>query len=66
MNKGSINPTIFKGIADEVKKVEWPSRKDALHLTLVVVIISVLVGLYTGVLDIALAKLLQIVLSLKK
>lgn len=66
MNKGSINPNIFKGITDEVKKVEWPSRKDALHLTLVVVIISVLVGLYTGVLDIALAKLLQIVLSLKK
>lgn len=66
MNKGQINPNIFKGIADEVKKVEWPTRKDALHLTLVVVIISILVGLYTGVLDVALAKLLQMVLTLKK
>lgn len=66
MNKGQINPSMFRGIAEEIKKVEWPSRKDALHLTTVVVIISILVGAYTGILDIALAKLLQVALSLKK
>jgi preprotein translocase subunit SecE len=64
--KATVSPAIFKGITDELKKVEWPKRQEALHLTLVVVILSFLIGVYIGVLDLGFTKLLTILISLKK
>lgn len=64
--KPTIAPTIFKGLTDELKKVEWPKRQEALHLTLVVVILSLLIGVYIGVLDLGFTKLLTALISLKK
>jgi preprotein translocase subunit SecE len=61
-----LEPSIFKGIQSELKKVEWPTRKEALHLTLVVVIISFLIGAYIGVLDYLFAQLLKILISIKQ
>ena len=54
-----------KNLGQELKKVDWPSRKEALQLSLIVVIISVLLGLYIGVFDFIFAKLLQLVLNLQ-
>ncbi|MCR4329211.1 MAG: preprotein translocase subunit SecE [Candidatus Roizmanbacteria bacterium] len=62
----AINPNIFKGIISELKKVTWPSRKETLHLSLVVVIISVLLGFYIGFFDYIFAKLVAFLISLKK
>ena len=64
--KQTIASTIFKGITDELKKVEWPKRQEALHLTLVVVILSLLIGVYIGVLDFGFTKLLTLLINLKK
>ncbi|HUD43969.1 MAG TPA: preprotein translocase subunit SecE [Patescibacteria group bacterium] len=36
---------------DEVAKVVWPTRDQVIRLTLVVITISVIVGLYIGGLD---------------
>jgi preprotein translocase SecE subunit len=36
---------------DELKKVHWPSRADLIRLTIIVLIISIIVGLYIGALD---------------
>jgi preprotein translocase subunit SecE len=63
--KDKINPNIFKNIKEELQKVEWPSKQEALHLTLVVVIISTLLGLYIGLFDYIFAQGLKILLSLK-
>ena len=41
----------FAGIVDELKKVTWPSRKDALRLTLMVVGVSIALGLVLGAMD---------------
>ncbi len=41
----------FKEVAAELKKVTWPTRQEALKLTVVVIAISVIVGLFIGVLD---------------
>ncbi|MFA6005022.1 MAG: preprotein translocase subunit SecE [Patescibacteria group bacterium] len=64
--KTTVSPAIFKGIADELKKVEWPKRQEALHLTFVVVILSLLIGVYIGVLDFGFTKLLTLLINLKK
>lgn len=68
MNTGNkqIDPNIFKGLTNELKNVSWPSREEALHLTLVVVIISLSVGIYIGILDSFFAQLLKIFINLKK
>jgi len=36
---------------DELKKVVWPTRQETIRLTLVVIVISLLVGLFLGGLD---------------
>ncbi len=38
-------------VLGELKKVTWPTRQDTLKLTVVVIAISVIVGIYIGVLD---------------
>jgi preprotein translocase subunit SecE len=65
MNKPNIDPNIFKGIGDELKKVTWPSKQEALNLTAVVVIISFLIGIYVGGLDSLFAQILKLFINLK-
>jgi len=47
----------------ELSKVVWPKKNEVIKLTLIVIIISAIVGLYVGVLDVAFTKLLEIVIS---
>lgn len=44
---------------DELKKVVWPTRDQLIRLTLIVISISVIVGLYIGGIDLALTKLTE-------
>lgn len=64
--KKDFTPEIFKGVSQELKKVEWPSKTVALHLTLIVVIISFLIGIYIGVFDYLFAKVLSQLINLKQ
>jgi len=46
------SPTkFFKEVLVELKKVTWPTRQETIKLTVVVIAISVLVGLFIGGLD---------------
>ena len=60
-----IDVNIFSGIRQELIKIDWPTKKEALHLTLVVVIISFLLAAYIGILDSLFAKLLKVLINLK-
>lgn len=51
------------GIAQELKKVNWPTRRESLQLTLVVVIISFLLGIYIGVFDYIFAYILKLIIK---
>jgi preprotein translocase subunit SecE len=44
----------------ELKLVRWPSRKDTVNLTLLVIVISIIVGAYVGGLDFAFTNILKI------
>ena len=39
-------------IISELKKVTWPTREDTMHLTVVVVIVTILIGAVLGAIDI--------------
>ncbi|MEI7653179.1 MAG: preprotein translocase subunit SecE [bacterium] len=43
---------------DEIQKVSWPTRQETIRLTLVVVAVSLFVGLYVGILDLGLTRIL--------
>ncbi|PIQ96318.1 MAG: preprotein translocase subunit SecE [Nitrospinae bacterium CG11_big_fil_rev_8_21_14_0_20_56_8] len=43
----------------EVKKVTWPSRRDAMGGTMVVLVVVGLVTLFLGIVDTLLSKIIQ-------
>jgi preprotein translocase subunit SecE len=55
--------TFIRETGDELKKVVWPTRQEIIRLTAVVVIISVVVGLYIGALDYVLVKAVEYIIQ---
>jgi preprotein translocase subunit SecE len=47
----------------ELKKVTWPSSKQTMASTLVVIIIVFIVSIYLGIIDFGLAKLVKLILG---
>ncbi|MFC1888143.1 preprotein translocase subunit SecE [Thermodesulfobacteriota bacterium] len=47
----------------EMKKVTWPSRKDTIAGTSVVIIITLIISFYLGTVDILLTKVMNFLLS---
>ena len=44
-------PSFWKGVKSEFKKITWPDRKSAIKQSVVVTIISIVLGLIIAVLD---------------
>jgi len=66
MDKNIAAKTNFgANILEELKKVTWPSKKQTTRLTLIVIIISLIIGLYIGIIDVLLAKGLELVMRFK-
>ncbi|OQY04508.1 MAG: preprotein translocase subunit SecE [Desulfobacteraceae bacterium 4572_123] len=47
----------------ELKKVTWPSRKQTIGSTLVVIVLVMIISLFLGVVDIGLSGLVRVVLG---
>jgi preprotein translocase subunit SecE len=58
----SWRPRWVMDIISELRKVVWPSRPDTMHLTVVVLIVSVVVGAFLGGVDLGFAWLVEHVL----
>lgn len=53
----------IKEVRSELTKVVWPKRKEVIRLTLTILLISGIVGVYLGVLDYTLTKLLELLIA---
>ncbi len=53
----------FREVRVELKKVTWPTRKETIASTSVVLITVFLVGFYLGVVDLGLSRLIKIFLE---
>lgn len=53
----------FREVLDELKKVSWPSASDVIRLTILVLGISIIVGLYIGALDFIFTKAMEILVK---
>jgi len=58
----SWRPRWVMDIISELRKVVWPSRPDTIHLTVVVLIVSVIIGSFLGGVDLGFAWLVEHVL----
>jgi len=47
----------------ELKKVAWPTRKEAMRLTGMVLIVMAITGLFLGVLDWLFSRLIQLIIT---
>jgi len=60
----ATTPVVFlKEVRDELKKVVWPTRDEIIRLTGVVILISVIVGLFLGATDFILTKLIGLLIT---
>ncbi len=53
----------FREVRIELKKVTWPSRKETIAATGMVIILSVIVAFFLGLLDVGLAKAVAVILK---
>jgi len=53
----------FREVKVELKKVTWPSRKETIASTSVVLITVLLIGFYLGIVDLGLSRLIKIFLD---
>lgn len=47
----------------ELKKVHWPSRKETYAATVVVLVVTLLMAVFLGIVDFAVSHLVQAILS---
>ena len=53
----------FKNMWRELKKVTWPSRKDLLNYTLIVLAFMTFMGVVIGLLDLGASRLVQLIIG---
>ena len=55
--------TYLQEVRQELTKVVWPKREEVIKLTLIVFLITGIVGVYVGALDYAFTKILEAFIS---
>ena len=59
-----LNPIAYiKEVNVELKRVTWPTKQEIVRLTTVVIVSSVLVGLFLSALDYVFPKLLGVIIG---
>ena len=53
----------LKEVRVELKKVVWPTRKDTIGSTSVVLVVVIIVSVFLGLVDLGLSRLIRIVLG---
>jgi preprotein translocase subunit SecE len=63
--KGIIDRVVlfFREVKVEIKKISWPQRKETIASTSIVIIIVLIIGIFLGIVDVGLARLVKLILS---
>jgi preprotein translocase subunit SecE len=61
-NQGNAVVAFIKQVRDEGNQVTWPTREKTIKLTAIVIVVSVVVGIYLGALDILFTKLMGFII----
>ncbi|MBC2856283.1 MAG: preprotein translocase subunit SecE [Cetobacterium sp.] len=55
---------MLKNVRMEYSKVQWPGKNEVITATLWVVVMSIFLGIYLGVFDLAASRLIKMLVSL--
>ncbi len=55
--------TFIREAREELKKVNWPTRKELIESTKVVIVASILLAAFIGLLDFVLTKLTNLIIG---
>lgn len=59
-----VKPLVFlKEVRSEMGLVTWPSKKEAIRLTTVVILISLAMAAFIGALDFIFTKLMELIIK---
>ncbi len=53
----------FRETVGELRKVNWPTRQEAINLTLIVLVVIAAMAIFLGVLDLGFAEIFRLILS---
>jgi preprotein translocase subunit SecE len=56
-------PVFFREVKIELTKVSWPSRRELVGATWIVIVVTAILTTYIGVLDFLLSKAVSVVLK---
>ncbi|MBF8267353.1 MAG: Protein translocase subunit SecE [Dehalococcoidia bacterium] len=59
---GAQSPQFFRETIAELKKVVWPTREQATRLAVLVIVISLSVGVFLGLIDMAFGQLFRLLI----
>ena len=63
-NLTKVNPLNFLSeVKTELSKVVWPSREETIRLTAIVIVVSIILGLFVGGLDYLFTSLTGLILK---
>ena len=64
LKKGYLDKILqfLREVKVELKKVTWPSRKQTIGSTVVVIVLVIVVSLFLGIVDIGLSSLIRVIL----
>jgi preprotein translocase subunit SecE len=52
----------FREVSVESKRVTWPSRKEVVNSTTVVLIVTVVIAFFLGAVDVGLSRIVRLIL----
>ena len=63
VRRRGLNIRYFGDIVSEVRRVTWPNRQETTRLTIMVLTVSAIIGVFLGLVDLAFSKLIGVVLG---
>jgi preprotein translocase subunit SecE len=55
--------SFFQEVSVELKKVSWPTRQQTVSATMVVIVITIIVSFFLGIVDVILARLVGTIMG---
>ena len=59
----AINVRIFGEVVGELRRVTWPTRQETMRLTLMLISVSVVIGIFLGIVDLGFSRLVDVMLG---
>lgn len=61
--KRALSFSVFGEIISELRRVTWPTRQETFRLSLMVIAVAAVIGVFLGVVDLGFSRLIRVILG---